>query len=182
MSEYTPPLSAVRRVSSHLEAFADKEKCWEWPLSRTVAGYGQLGCSEGSVESRSNHYAHRVSYFIKNGPIPNGMFVCHSCDNPGCFNPSHLWLGTQKDNVHDCIQKGRSQCKNKRALGEKHWTKDPDKKSKISGCQSYQSKLTKDQVLLIRASKETGVALAKRFNVTASAISYVRTRKTYCDI
>lgn len=53
-------------------------------------------------------YAHRVSWELFRGPIPNKLFVLHKCDNKNCINPDHLFLGTAKDNIHDCIRKGRA--------------------------------------------------------------------------
>lgn len=70
--------------------------------SRTVKGYGQLK-GDGSALVR----AHRAAWTVTFGPIPEGVYVLHSCDNPPCCNPHHLWLGTALDNTRDIIAKGR---------------------------------------------------------------------------
>lgn len=80
--------------------YVDKKgenECWEWNRSKYPNGYGRIG----------KHYAHRFSWILTNGEIPNGLHVCHSCDNPPCVNPKHLWLGTVADNMHDRDSKGR---------------------------------------------------------------------------
>lgn len=77
-------------------------QCWEWTGSTKGQGYG-LFAIDGHP-----HSAHRVSYEEFNGPIPDGMMVCHECDNRLCINPTHLWLGTALDNVRDMIEKGRA--------------------------------------------------------------------------
>ena len=76
--------------------------CFEWLGPVAGHGYGVL-----SVFKR-NYYLHRLSYRIFKGKIPNNMFVCHRCDNPRCFNPDHLFLGTPRENVEDMIKKGRA--------------------------------------------------------------------------
>lgn len=75
--------------------------CWEWAAAKNGKGYGRI-YAWGKQQS-----AHRVSYALAYGPIPLGLFVLHHCDNPGCVNPNHLFLGTQKDNIHDMLRKGR---------------------------------------------------------------------------
>lgn len=85
--------------------------CWVYSGACDRRGYGRPGIGVGVYESghpkTRRYYAHRRSYEIHNGPIPKGMLVLHKCDNPPCCNPEHLYLGTDKDNSHDCARKGR---------------------------------------------------------------------------
>lgn len=76
--------------------------CWLWDGYCMPNGYGVVRDDE-----RTKILAHRASYAVHNGPIPKGMNVCHSCDVPSCVNPSHLWVGTQADNLDDMTKKGR---------------------------------------------------------------------------
>ncbi len=74
--------------------------CWEWTGPVNNKGYG-------TCRILGERYAHRASWTLANGPIPDGLVVCHKCDNPRCVNPEHMWLGTLVDNNRDMFAKGR---------------------------------------------------------------------------
>lgn len=82
------------------------DKCWIWTGSKDSKGRGKIKTSK---PYRKELIAPRVAYYIFNKKDPLNLYVCHSCDNPSCVNPEHLWLGTNSDNQKDCYQKGRSQ-------------------------------------------------------------------------
>jgi hypothetical protein len=120
--------------------------CWEWTGSNTH-GYGQIW-----VNGRL-HRANRVSYEIHFGEIPDGLFVCHKCDNPACINPDHLFLGTNSDNMKDCSLKGRI------GFQKYPWIIHLKKKHTSKGEKHSQAKLKEDQVVQMRRLFNDGMSI-----------------------
>jgi len=90
-----------------------KDECWWWKASIDVNGYGQFGLMPGQLGTGPKQVmakAHRVAWLLTHGEIPTGMYLCHKCDLPRCVNPDHLFLGTQTDNMRDCVDKNRHGC------------------------------------------------------------------------
>ncbi len=81
--------------------------CWEW-IGCKRRGYGRTTIGSRKDGTRKTIAVHRLSYLIFKGKIPEGMEVCHKCDNPACINPDHLFVGTRQDNIDDREHKGRN--------------------------------------------------------------------------
>ena len=103
-------------MAARLAAMTSKgPACWTFLGAPTGAnGYSLITRNDGS-----RLYAHRAAWELAHGPIRAGLKVCHRCDNPRCVNPSHLFLGTQADNVHASIHKGRFNCFGRQKLNAK---------------------------------------------------------------
>jgi hypothetical protein len=140
--------SQVEKDGPELVSYPELSPCWIWGGNRNRSGHGTMTINYKIIG------VHRYSYELHNGPIPDGLFVLHKCDNPPCVNPDHLFVGTQADNVEDSKRKGR------RAKGSRMW----------------KATLTDDQVRLIRSryvrwSKENGfAAIARDLGVDKQAV------------
>ena len=144
---------------------AGPDSCWIWTGTKNKKGYGSIGIGG------TNFRAHRVAWFITNGPIArkgnHNLCVCHKCDVPSCCNPAHLFLGTIAENVADCKLKGRI------SHGYSH--------GELNG----NSKLTCAQVLEMRslyAKGSTATAVAAQFCVSKVLVGHIIKRKLWRHI
>jgi hypothetical protein len=142
------------------------EECWNWIKFRNADGYGQFW--DGTYRNEQPRFinAHRWLWIHLHGQIEDHLRVCHSCDNPSCCNPAHLFIGTQRDNMHDAIRKGRW---NPSSPGEKN----------------PRAKLTWEQVREMRSSYtgrrgEIG-DLAVLYGVTRDQISKILLGKAWVE-
>jgi predicted DNA-binding protein (UPF0251 family) len=126
-------------------------ECWIWNAHKNRQGYGYAWNGKKVI------YAHRMSWTIAKGEIPNGLWVLHKCDNPQCVNPNHLFLGDGKDNAADCVSKGRKRV----SIGEEHW----------------KAKLSKGDVFkiqsLYKTTDKTMEQIAKRFKVSLQCVQRI---------
>lgn len=144
--------------------------CWEWNGSLNSHGYGQISQGPRSADGSSKPLiASRVAWELNHGPIAEEMCVCHTCDNPRCVNPGHLFLGTKHKNNSDMAMKRRSR----------------------NGERRPQFKLADFQVETMRSLYEAGgitqAELAKQFGVSQAAVSMIisgqrRPFRTYRDV
>ena len=136
--------------------------CWEWKRSRHKTGYGQL------TYRRKLWKAHRAAYAVWVGDIPADMHVCHTCDNPPCINPDHLFLGTNAENHQDKWRKGRHVY------------------PVLPGEMSPSAKLSADDVRDIRKALEageiSGAGLGRLYGVSKVAISKIKKGETWKSI
>lgn len=163
------------------------DQCWIWTGGKNRQGYGVFAIN------RKSTLAHRVSFSLHVGPISEGMMVCHSCDNPSCVNPDHLWLGTAQDNTDDMFKKGRGKkafgdthgaktCPASIARGARHGSKTHPE-SRHRGIKHVGSRLTERDVASARAEYFTGKTsyrkLAKKYNVSAGTMYQAINKHTW---
>lgn len=135
--------------------------CWVW-RGATTRGYGFIGVGRIEGKHRSR-YAHRVSWELANGHVPDGLHVLHRCDNRPCVNPGHLFLGTNADNIADRMAKGRS----------------------LIGVINPAAKLNDEAVRIIRrrsAEGATSTELAAEFGISRRAVRAVMARRTWVHV
>jgi hypothetical protein len=139
----------------------EPDACWPWQGTISFYGYGVLN----SVPERGKQAkAHRLSWEIHNGPIPDGLFVLHHCDTRACCNPAHLFLGTQQDNVADCVTKRRH-----------GWVSH-------EGSRNPRALLTEADVIAIRASKQSYGRLAVVYGVSRGTIAHAKTGRSWSHL
>jgi hypothetical protein len=126
-------------------------ECWQWMGSTDKDGYGVFSYERKTLK------AHRVALELSGVHVEKGQFVCHTCDNPKCINPAHLYVGTPQRNVADKVERQRQP----------------------KGEGIHAAKLTSDAVLAIRASGETDEALSRRYGVSRSAVTLARNGTTW---
>ena len=138
----------VDRLQKKLKVMSNG--CWEWQGTRNKCGHGRIW----HLPSASKIYTHRAMWEIVFNLIPDGLCVLHSCDNPPCCNPAHLFLGTKADNMADMIAKGRDR--------------------KLKGEEAPNSKLTWDQVRAIRADNRSSRKIGSEYGIDYSNVSRIK--------
>ena len=145
----------------------DEDECWKWKGYKNDEGYGRTWIND------KGYYAHRVIYSLV---YPNSInlnapsstdetgFLLHTCDNPACCNPKHLWIGSHWDNMADKVKKGRS--------------------ADFSGDKGPRCKLTMEQAMQIRELRKAGISakeLAKQFEISLSSMKSLLANKSYIE-
>lgn len=137
---------------------AAENGCRVWTMKKSPKGYATLKHKGVRIP------AHRAAFELAHGSIPEGLVVCHRCDNPSCINPDHLFLGTHHDNIKDCISKGR--------------------RADFSGSSHGASKLDEAAVLAIRTNQSgmSRAQLAEHYSVSRAAISDIKSGRSWVHV
>jgi hypothetical protein len=137
------------------------DSCWLWVGNKRPNGYGVI--QEAGRQSKTLA-AHRVSYEMHKGPIPDGLVIMHSCDTPACVNPDHLSVGTYRENSADMIAKGR-----KRTVAP-------------LGTSNGKAKLNDELVRYIRQSEKNAASIARELNLSGNCIRGVKSGRTWSHV
>ena len=139
--------------------FVNENQCWIWSAGKDARGYPIC-----KIKNKT-HKVSRVVYEIFRGKIPKEFDICHRCDTPACINPKHLWAATSKENMHDCVKKGR--------FADHHGENNP--RAKLT-------ELDVQEILSFRRPGITGVNIAKRFGVSSTIIYSIWNNKSWRNI
>lgn len=167
----------VKKFWERVDTSGGDDACWTWTGAVSRYAYGLLFIRKRYIR------AHRVSYALHHGPIPDGYVIAHKCDNPSCVNPKHLWACTQMENIQDRNRKGRQD----HGPNAPQWT-PPEPRGRIRGERAPRSRLTEEQVREIRRLYKKGVrghgysSLAKKFGVHDYAIEMIVKRESWTHI
>lgn len=176
--------SDVARFWSHVDKSGahgswNGTPCWVWIGTTNNKGYGRFSVKH------IYYRAHRISYQIANGDVPDGKEICHGCDNPPCVNPAHLFPGTHRENIMDAVRKGRNGMTThpesvKR--GTESWSSTHlDRVAR--GIRIASAKLTAAQVLEMRAIPNPDrKELAKRYGISPGMVWQILKRKWWRHI
>jgi hypothetical protein len=170
--------------SDYLERFSRKidksTGCWLWTGAINPKGYAKMRFEGRAVD------AHRVSWNLHRGSIPDGLFVLHRCDVRHCVNPEHLFLGTHQDNMDDMQAKGRHRCNP--TTGERHWSRlrPKDFHESRAGERNGRAKLSAADVIRIRESFRAGdttvAELAREFGIGWSQTKRIIDGEVWKDV
>lgn len=136
-----------------------EDDCWNWKNGKIRDGYGMFWLETGNVR------AHKLAYILTYGDIDDSLVIMHKCDNPSCCNPRHLQPGTQMQNVHDCMKKGRRRV--------------------VFGESRSNSKLTNEDVMEIRRrydNGESGREIAKSIGMSRWHVTQIARREAWTHI
>lgn len=142
------------RFLSHVDMKEDVYECWLWKSGKNRRGYGKTNINSKNIA------AHRMSYMLFKGELPDDKLVCHTCDNPSCVKPAHLWLGTTEENTADMVEKKRS------LFGEKH----------------SKAKITVKDVIAIRELGKEGIVqekIAQKFGLTSGYVNSIIKKRVW---
>jgi predicted DNA-binding protein (UPF0251 family) len=167
----TKEFSQNEKILSRI-SIGNGDECWLWTGFKNEHGYGRMKFNGKAT------LAHRAIWFIHYGEIPESMCVCHRCDVPACCNPSHLFLGTHKDNMLDCKAKGRN------ASGDRSGARTHPE-TVPRGSRNGKTKLTDLDVIEIRSMASLKIQqkeIADKFGISRNGVSCIVNKKRWAHL